>query len=139
MKEDYIVDIVTTQNMDGEISELKMTTLADFNGSENDYYISYTDNYGDMKDCRTTLHVENGNCVTVNRDGNFDAHIVIEKHSRHISHHLTPYGSLSFGVSALDVESSIKNGGGRLHFKYETDIDMRPVSTVEFDIWLRNR
>ena len=64
MEENYLMNIVTNQCVDGQKEVIEMTTLASFEGQADDYYISYTDDDGDLAGCRTTLHVENGNCVT---------------------------------------------------------------------------
>lgn len=139
MKENYVVNIVTNQDVEGQREVIEMTTLASFKGREDDYYISYTDEDGDLEGCRTTLHVENGSCVTIRREGSYDSHMIIEKNVRHISHHITPYGSFALGVSALGVDSSVSRKGGKLHFKYATDIDMRPLGEIEFNITLTQR
>lgn len=139
MKEDYLMTMVTHQDVEGEKEIIEMTTVADFEGDTDDYYISYIDDEGDLKGCRTTLHVEDGKCITITREGSYDSHMIVEKNSRHISHHKTPYGSFSLGVSALDIESRMTNCGGRLNFRYTTDIDMRPMGEIEFNITIAQR
>ncbi|MCM1392426.1 MAG: DUF1934 domain-containing protein [Ruminococcus sp.] len=133
------MNIVTNQEVDGEKEVIEMTTLASLKGKADDYYITYTDEDGDLAGCRTTLHVENGSCVTIRREGSYDSHMIIEKNVRHISHHTTPYGSFALGVSALGVDSSVSPKGGKLSFRYATDIDMRPVGEIEFNITLTKR
>lgn len=139
MEENYLMNIVTNQCVDGQKEVIEMTTLASFEGQADDYYISYTDDDGDLAGCRTTLHVENGNCVTIRREGAYDSHMIIEKNVRHISQHSTPYVSFALGVSALGVDSTVTPKGGRLNFKYSTDIDMSPVGEIEFNIVLTQR
>ena len=65
--------------------------------------------------------------------------MIVEKNVRHISHHTTPYGSFSLGVSALAIDSKMKKNGGTLNFRYCTDIDMHPLGEIEFDITLEKR
>ena len=139
MKEDYIMTLVSRQNIEGEREEIAMTALADFEGSEDDYFISYTDEEGDLAGCVTTLHVENGNRVTMTRDGDYSSHMIIEKNVRHVSQNVTPYGMLAFGISALEVDSRVKDGNGTLQFKYTTDVDMHPLGEIELNITLRQR
>ncbi|MGN1418673.1 MAG: DUF1934 domain-containing protein [Acutalibacteraceae bacterium] len=139
MKEDYLMTMVTHQNVEGEKEVIEMTTVADFVGDTDDYYISYTDDDGDLKGCRTTLHVENGSCITITREGSYDSHMIVEQNARHISHHTTPYGSFSLGVCAIDIESQMTRRGGKLNFRYSTDIDMRPMGEIEFNIEIEQR
>ena len=62
--------------------------------------------------------------------------MTIEKSVRHISHHVTPYGTFSLGVNAVAIESDIDENGGTLHFRYTTDIEMNVVSEIDFNITL---
>ena len=139
MKENHIMTLISRQNIEGEKEEIELTALADFQGSEDDYYISYTDEEGDLSGCVTTLHVENGKCVTMSREGDYNSHMIIEKDVRHVSQNVTPYGMFSLGVSALEIDSNVKDGNGTLRFKYSTDIDLHPLGEIEFNITLRQR
>ena len=139
MKENYLITLHTVQETDGDKDIIDMTARASLKGEGNDYYITYTDEDGDLKGCVTTLHVENGNCITISRDGSYNSHMIVEKNVRHVSHHTTPYGSFSLGVSALNIDSKMKKSGGTLDFKYCTDIDMHPLGEIEFSIKLEER
>lgn len=139
MKENFLIKMVTRQYIEGEKQTLEMTSVADFHGTADDYYISYVDDDGDMKGCRTTLHVENGSLITIRREGDYNSHIIVEKNNRHISHHNTPYGIFTMGISAIAVESGMTDSGGKLSFRYATDIDMHPIGEIEFDITVSER
>ena len=139
VKENYLMTMVTHQLVEGEKEVIEMTTVADFKGTENDYYITYSDDDGELKGCTTTLHVEDGRLITIRREGGYDSHIIVEKNSRHVSHHQTPNGSFAMGVSALDIESNMTENGGSLNFKYCTDMDLHPMGEIEFDITITPR
>ncbi len=139
MKEDYLITIVTRQEVEGEKDVLEVTTHADLQGEGDDYVISYSETEDDGGESRTTLHVEKGSTVTVTREGSINTYMVIEKDARNISHHLTPYGSFSMGVSALSIKSDITREGGTLSFRYATDIEMNPLGVIEFDITLTQK
>lgn len=139
MKEDYLVTIVTKQEIEGEKDVLEVTTHADLQGDGDDYIISYTEEEEDCSESKTKLHVEKGNCITVTREGAINTYMIVEKNARHISHHVTPYGSFSMGVSAIDIKSDITRKGGKLNFKYATDIEMNPLGVIEFDITLTQK
>ena len=136
LQEDYVIRIHTEQNVEGQKQTLEMTSRAALQGEGMDYTITYLDEDGDLKGCKTRLHVENGRCVTISRDGAFESHMIVEKNVRHMSQHLTPYGAFMLGVSALQVDSDIKPDGGFLRFRYCTDVDMVPLGEIFFDIRL---
>lgn len=139
MQEKHIVKVVTKQTARGETSVIKSTSLASFCGTDGNYTISYTDAGESFAGSVTELHVENGSKVTVNRNGGFGAYMVIEAGRRNVSQNSTPYGYMSFGVSALKIDSKIKNGEGTLRFGYVLDVEMDVVNEIEFDITLRKR
>ena len=131
-----MIRIHTEQLMDGQKETLEMTSRAALQGEGMDYTITYLDEDGDLKGSTTSLHVENGRCITITRDGDYGSHMVIEQRVRHMSQHQTPYGSFMLGVSAQQIESDIKKSGGTLRFRYCTDVDMVPLGEISFDIRL---
>lgn len=122
---------------DNSTDVVEMTSVAEFKGNSDDYYITYTEDEGDRKGCKTTIHVETGSCVTITRTGTYSSHMIIEKNQRHLSQHATPYGSFGIGVSALDITSQMDENGGRLNFAYSTDIELRPVGEIEIDVTVK--
>lgn len=139
MKEDYLVTIVTKQEIEGEKDVLEVTTHADLQCDGDNFTISYTEQEADGSESRTKLHCSDGKCITVTREGAINTYMIIEKDVRHISHHVTPYGSFSMGVSAADIKSDITQEGGKLNFRYSTDIEMSPLGMIEFDITLTKK
>ena len=136
MQEEFIIRIHTEQITDGKTEVLDMTSHAALQGEEADYTITYFDEDGDLKGSTTQLHVENGRCITISRDGAYESHMVVEQNVRHISRHQTPYGTFMLGVSARQVQSKINKDGGTLRFRYYTDVDMVPFGEIAFDIHL---
>ncbi len=139
MKEDYLITIVTVQEIEGEKDVLEVTTHASLKGEGDDYEISYTEQEDDGSESRTTLKVEKGRTVTVTREGAINTYMIVENGARHISHHVTPYGSFSMGISAREIASDISRKGGKLKFRYATDIEMNPLGVIEFDITLTEK
>ena len=43
MQDDYIIKVVSRQTVEGEVENFEITTLASFEGTPDDYIISYTD------------------------------------------------------------------------------------------------
>lgn len=136
MEQEFLISVLTRQEIEGEKEELEIMTKATLQGEKNDYVISYTEQEEDGSQSVTTLHVENGKCITVSREGAISTHMIVENDVRHISHHVTPYGAFSMGVSSLGIESDMDENGGILRFRYMTDIEMTPLGKIEFDITL---
>lgn len=136
MKNEFLIKIVTVQIVEGERDEMEITTTASLEGTGDDYTIKYKEVDPQDKESLTTLRVENGRCISVSREGEITTHMTIEKSVRHISHHVTPYGTFSLGVNAVAIESDIDENGGTLHFRYTTDIEMNVVSEIDFNIIL---
>ena len=139
MKNEFLIKIVTVQIVEGERDEMEITTTASLEGTGDDYTIKYKEVDPQDKESLTTLRVATGRCISVSREGEITTHMTIEKSVRHISHHVTPYGTFSLGVNAVAIESDIDENGGTLHFRYTTDIEMNVVSEIDFNITLSKK
>ena len=135
MKKEFLISVLTKQVIEGEKEELEIMTKAflDYNGDS--YVINYTEEEDDGSKSETTLQVEKDK-ITVSREGAISTHMVIQKDVRTLSHHVTPYGAFSMGVTAVEIDSDIKENGGILRFRYMTDLENAPLGEIEFDITL---
>lgn len=138
MKEDYLVTIVTRQEIEGERELLEVTTHGHLEGEGESYTLIYTEQEEDGTESTTKLQKGKGS-ITVNREGSIATYMVIEKEVRNLSHHVTPYGSFSMGVCGEEIESDMTAEGGRLRFSYTTDIERSPLGIIEFDITVRKK
>ena len=136
MEKEFLISVLTKQEIEGEKEELEVMTKASLTLNGNDYVISYTEEEEDGSQSVTTLVVENGNQITVNREGIISTHMILRKGTRSLSHHVTPYGAFSMGIEATVIESEMKENGGILRFSYLTDVEMKPLGEIEFDITL---
>ena len=139
MEEAYLITIETKQHLDGGEEFLDMTTGASLEGTEEDYTIVYTDASGDLAGTVIRLHVEKGEKITIIREGDYHTNLVLEPGVRHQTLYQTPFGSFMVGVSALEVDSTITQSGGKLRFRYCTDADLVPIGEVTFNITLKPR
>lgn len=139
MKEDYLVTIVTRQEIEGEKDLLEVTTHGHLEGEDESYILTYTEQEEDGTESTTRLQVQKDKSVTVNREGSISTYMVIERETRSLSHHVTPYGSFSMGVCGKELESNMTAVGGTLRFSYATDIENRPLGTIEFDITVKKK
>ena len=136
MKKEFLISVLTKQMIEGEKEELEIMTKAFLDGENDDYVITYTEEEDDGSKSETVLRVEGKKRITVSREGSISTHMVIEKGMRNLSHHVTPYGAFSMGVTATEIESDISEKGGILRFKYMTDLETAPLGEIEFDITL---
>jgi uncharacterized beta-barrel protein YwiB (DUF1934 family) len=135
MEKEFLISVLTKQEIEGQKEELEVMTRASLVFTENGYEISYTEEEEDGTQSVTSLTVEKGS-ITVNREGVISTHMVLTKGVRNLSHHVTPYGAFSMGVEATVIESEMSRGGGILRFVYNTDIEQKPLGEIEFDITL---
>ena len=132
----FLVRVYTRQTINGETEEIRMETTGIWSGTADAYTLRYTEADGNLRGAVTLLQVENGKCVTVQREGDFESHMVIEENVRHVSQYVTPYGTFMLGVNASTVESAMDENGGTLRFRYSTDVDMVPLGEIAFEITL---
>ncbi|MBR6567605.1 MAG: DUF1934 domain-containing protein [Clostridia bacterium] len=138
MKEDYLVTIVTRQEIEGERELLEVTTHGHLEVEGEGYTLIYTEQEEDGTESTTKLQTEKGR-ITVNREGSIATYMVIEKEIRNLSHHVTPYGSFSMGVCGTEIESDMTEEGGKLRFRYATDIERSPLGIIEFEITVKRK
>lgn len=123
LKKDVIIEIADQHETEGDIQSMSMTTVGSLCGTPEDYLLTYTDHDGELEGCVTTLHVENGNRVTMTRTGNYQSELIMELGRRHNCHYTTPYGELMIGVFTQKVKSLMDEHGGRLEFRYTLDFN----------------
>ncbi len=130
--------IDTKQKLDGDVENLQVITHACFSGSREDYTLTYTEENPEGGESKTELRCENGERITVTRLGDgMTTNLILEKGIRHASCHVTPYGTFSMGVVALEIDSDMDEKGGTLHFMYATDIENNPLGEITFDFTLK--
>ncbi len=78
------------------------------------------------------IHVTDGKKLTIRRDkGALASLIIIEKGIRHISRYSVSGTSFSMGMSCSELVSDFE--GGRLYFRYESDVELVPIGEIEFE------
>ena len=139
MENQYLITVVTVQQAEGETDTLEMTTHASFEGDSENYTLTYKEDDSEEGESTTVLKVEKGTKVSVSREGAINSYMTIEDGVRHLSHHVTPYGAFSLGITAKYVESDMSEKGGTLNFKYTTDQEMNLIGEIEFRITLKKK
>lgn len=117
----YIIKINDLHKANGEKESSELITTGSLRFFGEDYKIRYKETSEGLEDCFVTLSYENGNQVKMTRTGGFTAEMIIEKNKRHICVYNTPMGSLSLGIYAHNITSSMAKDGGKLIFSYSLD------------------
>lgn len=122
------------QDHEEDSSELMTTGL--FEGTDDDYRITYAEQDEALKSCRTTLHVEGGKRVTMVRTGESSTEIILDERNRHNCHYETPYGSFMLGVYTKQIVSNVNaaQGVGALAMRYTLDFNAANTTENELQI-----
>ncbi|MGN0447823.1 MAG: DUF1934 domain-containing protein [Acutalibacteraceae bacterium] len=139
MEKDYLIKVVSHQNIEGESDDSEIITFADLTFDSGGYTVSYSQEDENGNPASTTIVVKDGSVSVIRCGSEITTNLMLEKGIRQISHHQTPYGSFSMGINTLEIDSDVKETGGRLYFKYATDIELSPLGEISFEITLKKR
>ena len=89
-----------------------------------------------MEGTVTTFTVE-GPRVTLTRSGSVNSQMIFEEGRRHFSLYETPYGSMTVGVNASRVFSSLEDHGGDIEIQYAIELDHAVMGVNHFRIHVR--
>ena len=122
MDKNVIISLKGIQNGDGN-DPIELVTVGKYHYKDNKHFITYEESeMTGMKGTTTTLTVE-GDKVTLMRTGSNNTQLIFEKGQRHVNCYETPYGSLSVGVRANNVQVSLGEEGGEISAKYELEVN----------------
>ena len=129
MKKDVFIKIKGTQLTENDVDKTELFTQGNFYKRNGNYYIAYdeTETTG-YEGSRTTLKVEGDNKVTLIRTGNAKSHLIMQTGIRTVGYYGTIAGEIVIGVFADEVDSTLTDDGGDLHFSYSLDINSSKVS-----------
>lgn len=135
-KREILLTIKDRHVQDGEADSAELMTTGTFEGTPDDYRISYAEQDEALKDCVTTLHVEGQRRVTLVRTGSSTAEMILEEHKRHNCHYDTPYGGFILGVYAKQITSCVMpdEACGALAFRYTLDFNSANSTENELNI-----
>jgi len=84
MKKDVIITIKGTQKIDGELDSIELLTCGRFYRKDRDYFLSYDESETTgFAGRRTTVRIEDGQRVTMQRTGPILSQLIVEKGRRH--------------------------------------------------------
>lgn len=121
MKKERVIKITDMQTTADGDDGIEVTTMGHFNGNENDYTLSFEENFGDGMRSSTLISVKGQKTASITRTGNICSEITVEPGKRHLCRYSTPYGDMFIGVFAQNVFSSVSRKGGQLEMSYTVD------------------
>lgn len=136
LKREILLTIRDRHIQDGESDGSELMTTGTFEGTPDDFCISYAEQDEALRDCITTLHVEGEKRVTLVRTGSTSAEMILEQHKRHNCHYDTPYGGFILGVYAKQISSRVlpDEACGALAFRYTLDFNAANSTENELNI-----
>ena len=136
MKDRQKIKIVTTQYSDDDKETIIVNTDAAISGNKDDYTIAYTETQGDTAGEETVIRVRNSKKLSISRKNALvSSLIILEKNVRHVTHYSNSGLNFNMGMSCSEMISDFE--GGRLYFRYETDMDMVSIGEIEFEFNFR--
>lgn len=138
-KHEIVLTIRDKHIQDGDTDSSELMTTGFFEGTEDDYLLSYAEQDEALKSCITTLHVEGQERITMVRTGSTTAEIILEKQKRHNCCYNTPYGSFILGVYAKQIVSQVvpEKSCGALAFRYTLDFNSANSTENELNIFFK--
>ena len=124
----WLITITDSHDTDGQVDKSEMETVAEVEGFENDYCIVYDEQGEEMKGCRTTVHVTDGKCVQITREGGYNTEMKLEKGRRNQFCYITPVGQITMGVYTSRVISEYTDKSIILDFTYTLDVNNELIS-----------
>jgi uncharacterized beta-barrel protein YwiB (DUF1934 family) len=141
MKKDVTINIKGTYNFeDDQADVVELFTTGEFYRKNGSYYISYEESeVTGFSGSRTTLKVEDQNCVTMSRKGADRelTQLIVQNGVRHQCQYDIGFGDMMIGVSGRSISSTLNDRGGKLEFKYSLDINSLFASDNEMLIIVR--
>lgn len=134
-----LIKITGTQTIDDQNDTVELTTSGTYLPTEDGWQLRYDESAATgMEGTTTTVHVK-GDRIVMERSGENASILVIEKHRRHHSHYITPYGTLDLGTYATAVERMLDEDGGTLELRYTLDFNGSVRSTHAVNITVRQQ
>lgn len=140
MKKDVLITIKSIQTVEDEKDIIEFFTFGNMSKIKGEYKITYDETeITGFEGCKTTLLVDGEDMVTMQRKGNTNTNLTVEKGKKHHCHYGTEFGDFLVGVNANTITSSLTDDGGDLYFKYTIDINSSYISENEVYVNVKER
>lgn len=122
---DVILNIIGSQDVDGEKSNIEMTSVGIAETRNNKTYIRYDDSASVGVDgVISTIKIDpSDNSVTLRRSGNQNTCMYIKNGERNVCRYETSSGCIDLGIFGESICNNLKNNVGELTVSYTIDIN----------------
>lgn len=121
--------MTVSQTLDGKTEKTQTETTAVLKGNAENFHLTYIEAL-DLGSSKTTVCVEDGVKVTIDRSGDYGMHMIFEKGEVYASRYVTPYGELELTTFCSKLSSDFENG--KLHFRYAASIGAETLGEFDF-------
>ena len=139
MIKDVIIDIKSSQDVDGEVSSIEFTTEGRYGLNGSEYFIAYAEGelFDTDEEVQTKIFIKSDNSVILQRKGSIKSRILIEKDKRNSSLYSLPYGQMTIGVFGENLEFNLNENGGSIKLVYTIDQELSLLSRNTVNITIR--
>ncbi len=135
MKKNAMITLKSVQSVDAQRNETELITAGNFTITPESAIISYDETEATGFDgARTILTCIGDNYATMERLGNAQSHLIIEKNKKHHCHYGTPFGEFIVGIYTHAIENRLHSNGGDVYLKYTIDVNSSYVADNEIYI-----
>lgn len=135
MKKEVLLNIMGVQGIDDNKDSIEFSTVGtmetDLSGTHFCYDESQILKAGSIK---TTLNILNDGSVILERSGDINTRLVLEKAKRNSCHYNTPFGEMMIGIYCNRLEVDLNGATGRVFMDYSIDSNFREISKNEVTI-----
>lgn len=139
MKKDVLIDIASSQTVDGNKDKMEVSVTGTLIYDDDGYRIEYTEYDGEMQGTSTSVSVSGTDCVSILRVGAYSSEMMLENEKRHSCLYSTPYGELTMGLYTKKIKSDMTYNGGILEMSYTIDFSMGQVTENTMKITVSER
>ena len=137
MQENYLISIIGRQNVDGELGEVRVTTVGDYIKKNGKQYIVYKEYDENQTRPRTSILKVEKDKMTMIRGDDDRTRLILENGKRHLCQYDTGYGNMMIGIFTSQLHSNLTDEGGRLEVRYTLDINSNLSSSNEILITIK--
>ncbi len=123
IKETHLIRIKSNITRDDDCEKIELTTHGSYVFKNGHYFITYAESEttGFVGTTTTVKVAEDESRVAMLRFGKSTSQLLIQRGQRNLCHYETGVGSLTLGVTANEIASTLTEDGGTVRFDYMLD------------------
>ena len=140
MDDRYIINVLGTQQVDGESDSIEVITTGDYCREDGQVTVTYPEYAEEDPNIRTDTTVSfDGSKLIIERRGEMSSRLMLEKGRRHRCLYETPMGQMMIGIFTDSITADLDDAGGTIRASYQLDFNNSAVSYNEFLITIKEK